>query len=286
MPYIDNTKYKEILSAGRNGNEKAKLVMQAMMKGGSQDDINRLVDEYYGLAVEPEEPAEMPPVVEMNSVTEPQNDIPEEMQPENVDTLPGEVSEPVDLSELLGGETEGLFDEEDFCPKSFCDYLKDKKKSSNKALKNADYFKAFDMDGRHAFEDKAISDYTGKFSNDLDDILRKHGDMDKSISIYIQKANDTLDDDMPFSQESAGKAYDGIVDNDRAMRSFGRHWDDTDMEIVVDELKELMAQYGKKNVIAALNLLKSDNDAHRDFQNNAIDQNISKYAKSVKSLLD
>lgn len=49
MAFINNTKLQEIRSASRGGNEKAAMVIQALRKGQSQEDLDRLVNEYYGI---------------------------------------------------------------------------------------------------------------------------------------------------------------------------------------------------------------------------------------------
>lgn len=285
MPFIDNNKFKEILQAYRDGNEKASIIMQAMRKNGTQEGLDRLVDDYYGVGdVVEEAPIEDVEIVSM-SQSEPQDVIPEELQPETIDMPTSNDVKTVDISDLLGGETEGLFDEEDFVDLSFADFLKNKKRDANRALKNADYFKAFDMEGRHAFGNKKVDEYRKKFDESLKDIERKFGDMDNSIALYIQSSNDSLDDDVEFDKDKTANAYNNLTGSDVVMRSMGRHWDNNDTTFVFDALKNLMSQYGKKNVIAALNILKDDNNNYRDFLNNSIDQNISKFSKSVEKLL-
>ena len=45
--FINQKKFGEIREAAKNGNEKAKMVLQAMRKFSSQEDIDRLVEDYY-----------------------------------------------------------------------------------------------------------------------------------------------------------------------------------------------------------------------------------------------
>jgi hypothetical protein len=54
---------------------------------------------------------------------------------------------------------------------------------------------------------------------------------------------------------------------------------------MMEKLKGLIANYGKQNVMAALNTLNSDNNNYRDFLNNQIDTEISRYSKSLEGLL-
>ena len=49
MAFLNNTKFREIREAARNGNEKAQMVLQAMIKGSPQEDIQRLSDAYYNI---------------------------------------------------------------------------------------------------------------------------------------------------------------------------------------------------------------------------------------------
>ena len=49
MPFINNSKFKTINEAGRNGNEIAKKILQALRKGEKQEDIDNLVLEFYGI---------------------------------------------------------------------------------------------------------------------------------------------------------------------------------------------------------------------------------------------
>ena len=48
MPFLNNAKFKEIRTAAGNGDEKAKMVLQALRQGG-QEDVDRLVQEYYSI---------------------------------------------------------------------------------------------------------------------------------------------------------------------------------------------------------------------------------------------
>lgn len=307
MAFLANNKFKEILNASRNGNEKAKMIMQAMRKGQSQDDLNRLVDDYYGIgeeSVEPE-PESTPDAVEepqnepqaetddaepTEQVTDTDKEILDEPEadPNDLVEMPSEEVEeatPIDIAEVLKTETDGLFDEDEYNGVSFSDFLKRKKSDANRAMKNADYFKAFDVDGRGKYADGLVDAYRQKFDGNLRDIERGYEDNDRAIATYLQSTNDMLDDGVAFGMESATNAYNDLIGDDKAMGAFGRYWDDNDSSVVVTALKELVNKYGKENVISALNVLKDDNNAHRDYLNNSIDANISKYTKGVYGLL-
>lgn len=321
MAFLANNKFKEILNASRNGNEKAKMVIQAMRKGQSQDDVNRLADDYYDISGES---VTLPVETPSEPVTEPQNDIPEEEEVVSTDDTEqvtdtdkdlfeptrelldepeiapeevveteevadieaeGETPEAVDLTDVLNAETDGLFDEDEYTGISFYDFLKNKKSDANRALKNADYFKAFDVDGRGRYADGLVDAYRKKFDGNLRDIERGYDDNDRAIATYLQSTNDMLDDGVEFGMESATSAYNDLIDNESAMGAFGRYWDDNDSNEVITALRDLVKKYGKANVISALNVIKGDNEAHRDYLNNAIDTNISKYTKGVYGLL-
>lgn len=291
MAYIDNIKFKEILEASRNGNEKAKMIMQGMRKMSSQEDIDRLVYEYYNVPVEAEEvvPVEEPSMDATEMVEQPEEVTVTDGG--NIAIEPEIVSEPensgdvVDITDLLKSEMEGLVDEDEFTSVSFTDYLKNKQRDAMRATKNSDYFKAFDMNGRHAYADDMINSYRDRFSGNFRDIERGYADNDKALSLYTQKMTDSLDDGVEFDTDATKGAYGELVGNESAMSSFGRHWDDNDVETVLTALGELSNKYGKANVIAALNVLRGDNEGHRDYLNNMIDTNIGKYTKAIDKLL-
>lgn len=285
MAFVDNNKFKEILEASRGGNEKAKMIMQGMRNGVSQDDIDRLVLDYY----------QIPPTSSSDeSILEAEAEVVEEATIPEMETVAPEmevISEPenpgdvVDITDLLKGEMEGLVDEDEYMSVSFSEFLKNKQRDALRATKNSDYFKAFDMDGRHAYADSLVGAYRDKFDGDLRNIERGYADNDKALSLYTQKMNDSLDDGIEFNTDSAKGAYTDLIGDEKAMGSFNRHWDDNDVQGVVTALGELANKYGKANVIAALNVLRGDNEAHRDYLNNMVDSNIGKYTKSVNSLL-
>ena len=131
MPFINNQKCNEIRNAAKSNNPKALEIMQAMQKNGSQDDINRLIDSYYGI--------ETP-------LQQPQPQLQQQPAEENIPL--SEPQEVPDITELLDGETEGLFDENDIDDEDFSTFLNNKKRDNLRAKKNLDYFSAFDPQGR------------------------------------------------------------------------------------------------------------------------------------------
>ena len=132
MPFIDNIKFNEILNAYRNGNEKAMAIMQSMRKGGTQDDIDRLVNAYYDISDSPEQVVEEEPQPSAEAVMDdvaPLIPEGEENTGEINDTLVTENdaeadTQSVDISDILRKETEGLFDEDEYENVSFGDFLK------------------------------------------------------------------------------------------------------------------------------------------------------------------
>ena len=113
MPFIDNIKFNEILNAYRNGNEKAMAIMQSMRKGGTQDDIDRLVNAYYDISDSPEQVIEEEPQPSAEAVMDdvaPLIPEGEENTGEINDTLVTENdaeadTQSVDISDILGKET-------------------------------------------------------------------------------------------------------------------------------------------------------------------------------------
>ena len=276
MAFLNNTKYREIYESAKGGNVKAKEILQALRKMSSQGDLDRMVDDYYKIDTTEPLVEEMPTEIQNEVETE----IETQVDPEDVKTY-----ESVDISSILDGEFENLLDENEIEETSFGDYLKNKSRDGLRSRKNSDYFKAFDPEGRASYMTSKIDSYKSKFDNRLKGIDRKHRDMDKGLSMYSTSVNEMLDDGLEMDMSTAGKVYDDIIGNESMMSSMGRSWDEVDTAEVVEALRGLVAQYGKQNVIAALNTLKNDNNNYRDYQNNQIDSEISRYTKSVESLL-
>ena len=277
MPFINNKKLVEIRESAKGGNEKALMILQAMRKMSPQEDLDRLVDDYYKVDT-------VEPVIPQETVEQESFNIPEELTPElmNETAEPGNV---VDLTSTLDTEMDGLLDENELDDLSFGDFLSNKKRDGLRGRKNADYFKAYDPEGRANYMHNKIDAYKGKFDGRLRDIERRYNDMSKSIAGYTQGVNDMLDDSAELDMLSVNNAYDELTGNENAMRSFGRHWDENDNMSVMMELKALIEKYGKKNVMAVLNTLQSDNENYKKYLNNQVDTEIGRYSKSVENLL-
>ena len=273
MSYLNNGKFKEIRTAANDGNEKAKMVLQALMKG-TQDDVDRLVKDYYAIPQQEQAPVEAEPQVEQPVQTE-----------EPVQTDLG--SEPVveDLTDVLDKETDGLFDENEIEAIDFSKFLSNKKRDGLRTKKNAEYFSAFNPEARANYINTKKESYKARFGDSLHDIDRQFMDYDKSIDRYVQGVNDLLDDDKDIDVNVTGNAYDEIVDNNGIMHSFGRHWDDEDTGHVIEDLKVLVGKYGKKNVLAALNVLKNDNLNFKNYKYGQINEEVERYNKSLDKVL-
>ena len=290
MAFLNNKKFAEIREAAKNGNEKAAMIMQAMLKNSPQQDVDNLVNDYYNINNDVEPLAE--PVQETVDVEEEIDNTLEHIANDPVHPMLDEV-EPietempavVDLSSSLDAEMEGLLDENELDSISFSDFLANKQRDTLRGRKNSDYFKVFDLDGRNTYMQDKIAKYGQKFDNNRRDIEREYLDLDKAIGNHINNVNYMLDDELELDTNQVGNAYDELVGNDKAMKSFGRHWDDQDNEEINLILQELVMKYGKKNIMAVLNTLKNDNENYKNFKNNQIDTEVNRYSKSVENLL-
>lgn len=290
MAFINNKKMKEIMISAQNGNEKALMILQAMRKGNSQQDIDGLVNDYYNIV------NDVPPVelIEETSSIQPEmesNSVPAEMDTEDIDQPEMEVDvEPVlpevtDLSDILSAEMEGLLDENEIEELTFSKFLGNKRRDGLRARKNADYFKAFDLEGRNTYAGNKIAEYGKKFDGSRRNIEREHSDLTQSIDNHINGVSLLLDDDIELDMNVANSAYDELTGNEGAMAQLSRYWDETDNTQLKEILQSLVVKYGKKNVMAVLNTLKSDIDNYKSYKNNQIDEEVNRYTKSVEKLL-
>lgn len=277
MAFLNNTKYKEIREAAKNGNEKALKILQAIRKNALQSDLDGLVDDYYKID---SAPIETPPQVEKEVIEEQPPVVEETIVEEEAPAPAPEIDD-----EALAKDFDGLIDDDEIDDISFADFLSNKKKDGIRSRKNADYFKAYSPEVRQAYMDNSINSYKNKFDNKLKDIDRNYRDMDNAITGYAKDIDLMLDDDIELNMDEAGKAYNDLVEDEGTMHGFSRSWDETDKISVEEALKGLIAKYGKKNVIAALNTLRNDNNGYRDYLNNRIDTSISGYSKKLENLL-
>ena len=306
MAFINNKKYAEIRTAAKDGNEKALLILQAMRKMASQPDVDRLVEDYYKI---PEEtPAQQPlpqatepteynvadslPTEEVSPDSEPKDGVLTDddlavadiVSEEDLDN--GGDVETVNLGEEdIEKDMDGLIDEDEIDDMSFADFLSDKKKNLKRAKKNADYFKMYDDDSRKQYSLNAVDKYKAKFGDLERDIDRRNKDTATALGLYEQSVADSLDDDIELNADNADKAYSDLTDDSGAMHAFGRYWDDDDKANVIEALKVLIGKYGKKNVLAAINTLKSDNENYKSYMHNRIDTEVGKYSKNLENLL-
>lgn len=305
MAFVNNTKLLEIRNAARNGNEKAAMVLQALRKGANQDDLDRLVGSYYEVdtpQAEPinAEPEQTPSVdvqerIESEAADQPeepeiapteQEQVEPELQPEHIENTNEVVENSVeDLTDLLDKDMDGLISQTEIKDLTFNDFLKNKSSDINKMKKNADYFKAYNAEGRQNYMNNKINEYNGSFDGRRKDIDRRYNDIAKALGIYNQSVNDMLDDDFEFDTDQSSKAYNDFVNDKNIMSSFGRHWDDGDNNVIIQALSDLSQKYGKKNVSAMISTLGADNNGYKDFLNNQIDSEVSRYTKDIEKLL-
>lgn len=296
MAFINNKKFAEIRTAAKDGNEKALMILQAMRKLQPQADIDRLVEDYYAI---PEEPQIQPVQGENYNVAEEQPKEEVSTVSDALDDVLSEdlsVNETADIPDLDGDvqsysldditkDMDGLIDEDEIDDMSFADFLSDKKKNLKRAKKNADYFKMYDDDSRRQYSLGAVDKYKAKFGDLERDIDRRNKDTATALGMYEQSVADSLDDDIELNADNADKAYSDLTDDSGAMHAFGRYWDDDDKTSVIEALKVLIGKYGKKNVLAAINTLKSDNENYKSYMHNRIDTEVGKYSKNLENLL-
>ena len=284
MAFINNKKFAEIRNAAKNGDEKALKVLQAMRKMQPQADIDRLVEDYYAIpAPAVEETPETPAVTDDLSLDD--ASVVDSVISSDIADSDGDVTTITYNLDDITKDMDGLIDEDEVEDMSFSDFLADKKRNMMRARKNADYFKMYDNDSRSKYAADAVAKYKAKFGDLERDIDRRNKDTMTALGIYEQSVGDELDDEVELSADNADKAYSDLIDNSGAMHSFGRYWDEEDKANVITELKALIGKYGKKNVLAAINTLKSDNENYKSYMHNKIDTEDGKYSKNLENLL-
>lgn len=284
MAFINNKKFAEIRNAAKNGDEKALKVLQAMRKMQPQADIDRLVEDYYAIpAPAVEETPETPAVTDDLSLDD--ASVVDSVISADIADSDGDVTTITYNLDDITKDMDGLIDEDEIEDMSFSDFLADKKRNMTRARKNADYFKMYDNDSRSQYATDAVAKYKAKFGDLERDIDRRNKDTMTALGMYEQSVGDELDDEVELSADNADKAYSDLIDNSGAMHSFGRYWDEEDKANVVTELKALIGKYGKKNVLAAINTLKSDNENYKSYMHNKIDTEVGKYSKNLENLL-
>ena len=284
MAFINNKKFAEIRNAAKNGDEKALKVLQAMRKMQPQADIDRLVEDYYAIpAPAVEETPETPAATDDLSLDD--ASVADSVISSNIADSDGDVTTITYNLDDITKDMDGLIDEDEVEDMSFSDFLADKKRNMMRARKNADYFKMYDNDSRSKYATDAVAKYKAKFGDLERDIDRRNKDPMTALGMYEQSVGDELDDEVELNADNADKAYSDLIDNSGAMHSFGRYWDEEDKANVITELKALIGKYGKKNVLAAINTLKSDNENYKSYMHNKIDTEVGKYSKNLENLL-
>lgn len=277
MAYINNKKFADLKIAASQGNEKAMRILQMLRQNGNQEDISKLVDDYY-----------LPQEVEasVNGLSNGPEVTPEVSNKLEVPRETSFAPEPEDLTEVLDRDLEGLISTNDVEDITFGDFLKNKKTDGLKNTRTADYFKMYNPDSRTNYMNKKNEEYQNKFNGRLKDIDRQYRDLDNSLNKYIESVElNALDDETELNFDSAGKAYNDMTDSHDMMLGLGRGHDEEDFNSVTEELNNLIAKYGKKNVVAALNTLKSDNDNYKNHRNEQINSEVSRYKSSLAKLL-
>lgn len=284
MAFINNKKFAEIRNAAKNGDEKALKVLQAMRKMQPQADIDRLVEDYYAIpAPAVEETPETPAATDDLRLDD--ASVVDSVISSDIADSDGDVTTITYNLDDITKDMDGLIDEDEVEDMSFSDFLADKKRNMMRARKNADYFKMYDNDSRSKYAADAVAKYKAKFGDLERDIDRRNKDTMIALGMYEQSVGDELDDEVELSADNADKAYSDLIDNSGAMHSFGRYWDEEDKANVITELKALIGKYGKKNVLAAINTLKSDNENYKSYMHNKIDTEVGKYSKNLENLL-
>lgn len=284
MAFINNKKFAEIRNAAKNGDEKALKVLQAMRKMQPQADIDRLVEDYYAIpAPAVEETPETPAATDDLRLDD--ASVVDSVISSDIADSDGDVTTITYNLDDITKDMNGLIDEDEVEDMSFSDFLADKKRNMMRARKNADYFKMYDNDSRSKYAADAVAKYKAKFGDLERDIDRRNKDTMTALGMYEQSVGDELDDEVELSADNADKAYSDLIDNSGAMHSFGRYWDEEDKANVITELKALIGKYGKKNVLAAINTLKSDNENYKSYMHNKIDTEVGKYSKNLENLL-
>lgn len=284
MAFINNKKFAEIRNAAKNGDEKALKVLQAMRKMQPQADIDRLVEDYYAIpAPAVEETPETPAATDDLRLDD--ASVVDSVISSDIADSDGDVTTITYNLDDITKDIDGLIDEDEVEDMSFSDFLADKKRNMMRARKNADYFKMYDNDSRSKYAADAVAKYKAKFGDLKRDIDRRNKDTMTALGMYEQSVGDELDDEVELSADNADKAYSDLIDNSGAMHSFGRYWDEEDKANVIKELKALIGKYGKKNVLAAINTLKSDNENYKSYMHNKIDTEVGKYSKNLENLL-
>lgn len=284
MAFIKQKQYQELKEAAKAGNPKAKAILEKLLAGDAQNDLDRMVGDYYNPATQPIDESKISMKPAVNAEAKPAVPTEQVTPNPNGGEMP-QIEATPDVLAQLDKELDGVIDENDVPDMSFSDFVKKKRTDFIRSKKGPDYFKAFDPNGRSQYLADKEDKYGHKFDVKRKDIERSFRDYGGAIDSYSQAVNDLPEDNMDLNMDTASKAYDDLTENEDVMHGFVRSWDPEDKGSVVSAIKELCQKYGKKNVIAALNTIKGDNQSYHDFRGNQIDQEIGRYGKSLEKLL-
>lgn len=279
MAYIKNGVYLKIAELAKNGDERAKALLDHYMRKDykDQEDLDRMVGNIFNPEPEIQEPA-----------AQEQEEVEDESPAQTVEVEEGVVEDPTVVAasfDVIDGDMDGLIDKTEIEDITFSDFLSNKKRDAERARKNHDYFLMYDADARNDYLTRSEEDYSKSFDALRGDIDRSHRDMEKALSDYALSVGDLADDGRDISDSDTSSAYDGIIDHWKDNHSFGRSWDEEDKKDVLEILNALVEKYGRKNVLGALNILKGDNDAYKAFRTGKIDSAIDSYSKSLEKIL-
>lgn len=270
MSYIDNYKFREILKAGKDGNEDANDILRAIRNNAKQERINILVDKYYKSLSKPavEEPKETPaPVLE---------------QPKEIH----ETEDVVDLTSVLDVDLDGVISDDELTDDGFAKYLRGKVRAKDIGAHNSDYFKQYDEGGRKEYKARRIAAYKAKLDAFMRKIEREYNDVDYSIGEYKSALEQVDDDGREDNGDDVLAAYKKLIDDDAAMDSLPRYHDDSDRDYLVGVLEDLVKTYGKRNVLAAINGIAYGNKKRLEELRGNYDEHINKYTLKLSELLD
>lgn len=308
-PIIKNKEWKAIAKAAKEGNPRALGIVEKYgSKELTQEELDKMLQAFFAPEAEPiavEEDVtlglknygvkEEEPVVKEEEVAVEEAPVAEEEKPaieekpeelKTIDESKTPVDTPVvDISALLDKDLDGIIDKKEIEDMDFSIFIKNKKKDNMRARKGHDHFSTYDADGRADYLTKKEDEYGHSFDNSRKNIERKFKDMDGAISGYLFSVNSLPDDASEVDDIKVSELYDKLTDSDEIMGAFGRSWDEEDTGAMKATLETLVQEYGKANVLAVLNSLKSDNCAFRDFRCGQIDEEVKRYNKSLEELL-
>lgn len=249
-------------------NQDAMMALQAYLMDPESPDTERLMRKFRG---EPEEKAE-----EEKSSPLPSQEI-IAIKSEKTPLTEGDP----DIEKAM----EGLLDELEVKNGTFSDFLKGKKRESDRAMKGPAFFSAFDPDRKANYITFKTNGYKSKLGKGRKAADRAYRDLSNSLNSFSFALQDDPDDNIPMDMNATNAAYGVLTGSDDDIDMLGRGWDADDSNEMVEKLRNLMVQYGKQNVMAALNMLMRDADEFRAKSSKAYDDEEKRYSQSLADLL-